>query len=80
MVCALGEGVLDSIFGLMGIVAGGFFYAQYYPFFKKIRVIGSHGKISLDQVLHVNHWVIIIIFVVLMVGFCLLFEKLEKKY
>ena len=77
--CALGEGSLDSLFGLLGIVVGGIIYAEYYSsFFRGIRKIASYGRVSLEQLLKVNHWIIILVLVAVMAAFCLWFEKLNK--
>ena len=74
---ALGEGRLDAFWGILGMLFGGGLYAWAYPFFKQNVVgIGNFGKITLPQVIGVNHWVVIAAFVV---GTLLLFRFFEKK-
>ena len=74
---ALGEGRIDSLWGILGMLGGGALYAVIYPFMKAhIVSIGSYGKISLPQVIGINHWIVIIILTVLS---GLLFRFFEEK-
>lgn len=74
---ALGEGRWDSLWGILGMLAGAAVYAEVYPALKiSILTWGQFGKITLPQVLGVNHWVIVPIFVV---GALALFRWFEKK-
>ena len=74
---ALGEGRFDALWGILGMLVGAGLYAEAYPFLKKtVLTWGDFGKITLPQVLGVNHWVIIPI---LVVGGLLLFRWFEKK-
>jgi len=61
---ALGEGRLDALAGIIGMLVGAVLFAEAYPMLKKtIFTWGDYGKIILPQVLGVNHWLFIIIFV-----------------
>ncbi|MDD4601658.1 hypothetical protein SDC9_11418 [bioreactor metagenome] len=74
---ALGEGRWDAIWGITGMLVGAGIYAEAYPYLQKtVLTWGDYGKITIPQVLGVNHWLIIVLFVV-MTGF--LFRWLEKK-
>jgi hypothetical protein len=74
---ALGEGRWDTIWGILGMLGGAALYAEDYPALKKtILTWGDLGKITLPQILGVNHWVIIPI---LVVGGLFLFRWFEKK-
>lgn len=74
---ALGEGRWDSIWGMAGMLVGAGIYAEAYPYLKKtVLTWGDYGKITIPQVLGVNHWLVIIPFIILTV---LLFRWLEKK-
>jgi hypothetical protein len=74
---ALGEGRLDGLWGILGMLFGGGLYASTYPFMKAYIIpMGSYGKISLPQVLGVSHWIVILIFAVVCV---LMFRFFEKK-
>jgi len=74
---ALGEGRFDALWGILGMLVGAGLYAEAYPFLKKtVLTWGDLGKLTLSQVLGVNHWIIIPIVVV---GGLLLFRWFEKK-
>lgn len=68
---ALGEGRWDAVWGILGMLVGGGLYAETYPFMKKsVLAWGNYGKITIPEVLGINHWPIIIIVVI--AGFSLL--------
>ena len=74
---ALGEGRLDGLWGILGMVCGGALYAVAYPFTKAhIISIGSYGKITLPQVMGLNRWIVILVLTTLSV---LLFRFFERK-
>ena len=74
---ALGEGRWDSLWGILGMLVGAAVFAEVYPALKtSILTWGKLGKITLPQVLGVNHWVIVPIFIV---GTLALFRWFEKK-
>jgi len=74
---ALGEGRFDAIWGILGMLLGAALYAEAYPVMKKtILTWGDFGKITIPQILGVNHWIIIAIIVI---GGLLLFYWFEKK-
>ena len=74
---ALGEGRWDAIWGILGMLAGAALFAEAYPLFKKtVLTWGALGEITLPQVLHINHWIIVLIFVA---GGLALFRWFEKK-
>jgi uncharacterized membrane protein YedE/YeeE len=74
---ALGEGRWDSLWGILGMLVGAAVFAEVYPALKtSILTWGKLGKITLPQVLGVNHWVIVPVFIV---GALVLFRWFEKK-
>ena len=74
---ALGEGRWDSLWGILGMLVGAAVFAEVYPVLKtSILTWGKLGKITLPQVLGVNHWIIVPIFIV---GALVLFGWFEKK-
>ena len=74
---ALGEGRWDAIWGILGMLAGAALFAEVYPVVKKtVLTWGALGEITLPQVLHVNHWFIVLIFAA---GGQVLFRWFEKK-
>jgi hypothetical protein len=74
---ALGEGRWDAVWGIVGMLIGAALYAEAYPFMKRtVLTWGDYGKITLPEVLGVNHWLIIILFVI---GGLALFRFFEKR-
>ena len=74
---AVGEGRLDGLWGIVGMLAGAALFAEAFPFLKTtVLKWGDLGKITLPQVLGVNHWMVIVPFTV---GTILLFRWLEKN-
>ena len=74
---ALGEGRWDGLWGFLGMLVGAGLFAEVYPSLKKtVLTWGDFGKITIPQVLGLNHWVIIPIFVM---GALALFWWFEKK-
>jgi uncharacterized membrane protein YedE/YeeE len=74
---AVGEGRWDAVWGILGMIVGAGLFAEAYPMLKEtVYTWGNLGKITLPQMLGINHWVIIPIFI----GFALLlFRWFEKK-
>ena len=74
---ALGEGRIDGLWGILGMLCGGALYAVVYPVMKAhIVSLGNFGKISLPQIVGLNHWIVIVILTVLAV---MLFRFFEGK-
>ena len=74
---ALGEGRLDAFWGILGMLCGAAAHAFAYPFLKTQLIgIGSLGKITMPQILGVNHWIVIIAFGTIIVFFFWFFEKI----
>lgn len=74
---ALGEGRVDAFWGILGMVLGAGVYSHMYPLLKK-NVLSwvDLGKISIPQVLRVNHWPVI---AVMAAGYLVLLYFIEKK-
>jgi len=74
---ALGEGRWDAVWGILGMLTGAWLFAEAYPFLKTtVLTWGNYGKLTLPQVLGVNHWVLIPLF---FLGALMLFRWFEKK-
>jgi len=59
------------------MLAGAALFAEAYPALKgTVLTWGDFGKITLPQVLGINHWVVIVI---LLIACLLLFRWFEKK-
>ena len=74
---ALGEGRTDAFWGILGMLFGAAAFAEIYPKFEtSILTWGREGSITLPEVMGVNPWVVIVVFIG--VGLAL-FRFLEKK-
>ena len=74
---ALGEGRWDSVWGILGMLVGAGLYAEAYPYLQNtVLTWGNYGKITIPQVLGINHWLIIVPFIA---GTVFLFRWLERK-
>lgn len=74
---AVAEGRWDALWGVLGMLAGAALYAEAFPAMKTtILTWGAMGKVTLPQLLGINHWFVIIPFVI---GTLFLFRWIEKK-
>lgn len=74
---AVAEGRGDALWGVLGMLAGAALYAEAFPAMKaSILTWGNMGKITLPQLLGINHWFVIVPFVI---GTLFLFRWIEKK-
>ena len=61
---ALGEGRWDALWGILGMLTGAALFAEAYPVLKKSVITwGDFGKITVPQVIGINQWIIIAVFV-----------------
>lgn len=73
---ALGEGRWDALWGILGMLTGAGLFAEVYPLMQRtVLTWGDFGAITLPQVLGVNHWLVIFIFVVAGIVLLRWFEK-----
>ena len=74
---ALGEGRWDAVWGIAGMLAGAALYAESFPLMQQtVLTWGNFGKITIPQLLGINHWPVIAAFVA---GGILLLRWFEKK-
>jgi uncharacterized membrane protein YedE/YeeE len=74
---ALGEGRWDAIWGIFGMIIGAGLFAETYPFLKdNVLNWGNYGYLTIPQLLGVNRWIVITVFVA---GGLALFRWFEKK-
>ena len=56
--------------GILGILVGAGLYAEVFPLIQNnLLKMGSFGKLTLPQLLGVNHWVLIVPMVLVFGGF-----------
>lgn len=76
-IAAVAEGRMDAVWGILGMITGAAVFAEVFPYLQdNIMSWGDYGKITLPQLLGVNHWIIIILFIIVSL---ILFRWFEKK-
>ncbi len=74
---ALGEGRVDALAGMAGMLVGAGVFAEAYPALKQsVLTWGDFGKVTLPSLLGLNHWPVIAAFVV---GGVLLLRFVERR-
>jgi uncharacterized membrane protein YedE/YeeE len=74
---ALGEGRVDALAGMAGMLVGAAVFAEAYPALKEsVLTWGDYGKQTLPGLLGLGHWPVIVVFVA---GAVLLLRFLERK-
>jgi uncharacterized protein len=74
---ALGEGRVDALWGIFGMLAGAALFAETFPLMRQtVLTWGDFGAVTLPQLLGINHWLVISGLVALGL---LLFFWFEKK-
>ena len=74
---AVGEGRWGTLWGIAGMLVGAALFAEAYPFLKQtVLTWGNLGKITLPQVLGINHWPVIAVVIICTLGLFYWFEKI----
>ncbi len=74
---ALGEGRIDAVPGILGMLVGASVFAHTYPALKEsVYTWGQMGKITIPQLLGINHWFFI---AMLLLIFMLLLRFIERE-
>jgi uncharacterized membrane protein YedE/YeeE len=74
---AVGEGRWDALWGIFGMLVGAAVFAEVFPTLKTtVLTWGKLGKLTLPQILGLNHWIVIILFII---GSLFLFRFFEKN-
>jgi hypothetical protein len=73
---ALGEGRYDALWGMIGMICGSAVFAEIYPALENnLLAWGYLGPLTLPQLLRVNHWLVVVPFVVAGISFLRWIEK-----
>jgi uncharacterized membrane protein YedE/YeeE len=73
---AVGEGRWGAFWGILGMLTGAALFAEAYPFMKQtVLTWGNLGKLTLSQLLGVNHWLIIPVMILGSLGLFFWFEE-----
>lgn len=73
---AAGEGRWGVVWGIVGMIVGAAVFAEAYPFLKStVLTWGDLGKLTLPQVLGLNHWIVIPVMIAAILSLFYWFEK-----
>ncbi|MCG8516316.1 MAG: YeeE/YedE family protein [Halanaerobiales bacterium] len=73
---ALGEGRYHAVWAILGMICGAALYAEAYPGIKdNLLVWGAKGKLTLPEILQVDHWIVISALIALSIVFFIWCEK-----
>ncbi len=73
---ALGEGRLDALWGILGMLVGAGLHAKAYPVLKGGPFSwGNFGALTLPEWFGIGHWPVIAVIIILSLGLFLFFEK-----
>lgn len=74
---ALGEGRLDALWGIAGMLVGAALFARAYDgLLTTVYTWGAYGKLTLPGLLGINHWLVI---VALLTAFAWILHFIERK-
>lgn len=77
---ALGEGRLDALVGILGLFAGAGIYSIIYPYMAStVLSWGVLGNLTIPQALQVNHWLVIVPFLIAGIAMFVWIEKIESR-
>jgi uncharacterized membrane protein YedE/YeeE len=78
-VAGFASGRIDALVALIGVVAGSLLFAVLFPAIEGFYISSSMGTATLQKLLGVNHWTVIIALVVVAGGMFLFLERFERR-
>lgn len=78
-VAGLSSGRIDALFTMIGIGAGSIVFAYFFPLLENFYNASAMGGITLPQLLHVNHWLVVMPVVAIAIGLFIMLEGFEKR-
>ena len=77
---ALGQGSWDALFGMVGLVAGSWLYAELSERLKKtVETWGELGKLTLPDVLHIPRGALVVAMALVLSGVLFFIEKFTAR-
>lgn len=77
---ALGQGSWDALFGMAGLVAGSWIFAEFSAHLKRtVEKWGDLGKVLLPDLLHMSRGVFVAVFAVALTALLVLLERLTTR-
>ncbi len=77
---AIGEGRWHALWGVLGMLTGAAIYAEIYPMLKSnLLAWGNLGNKTIPELLNINHWIVITIFVTGIIALLFTIARLESR-
>ena len=77
---ALGQGNLDAIAGVLGLMAGSYFFAMVSaPLNRTVLKWGDRGKLVLPDALHVPRWGVVLALTFILVTAMVILDRLDGR-
>jgi uncharacterized membrane protein YedE/YeeE len=77
-VAGIASGRTDALVTMIGVSAGSLLFAILFPSIEEFYLSTDMGTATLDQLLGVNHWIVILALLLLAGGMILLLQRFEK--
>lgn len=78
-VAGLGSGRIDALITLVGVGAGSMVFAFFYPVLEKFYNSSAMGGVTLPQLMHIHHWLILVLVLALAITMFIMLERFEKR-
>lgn len=78
-VAALASGRLDAVVAMVGIAAGSLLFAALFPALEGFYLSSDMGAATLQKLLGVNHWIVLVALFAIAGGMFLLMERFERR-
>lgn len=78
-VAGLASGKLDALLTMIGVAAGSLLFAVLFPLLEGFYVSSDRGTETLQSLLGVNHWIVLIVLALCAGGMFLFFNWYEKR-
>jgi len=75
---AVGEGRMDALVGMAGMLVGAMLFAEVYPYTQSgFLAAGNYGKITLPDALGADPWMVIVVVSIVYLGILYVIERLD---
>ncbi len=79
-VAGFASGRLDALVTMLGIGAGSWAFAVFYPYIEHFYFSSAMEKALLPNLLRINHWLVLVFLAVFAAGMFYLMERYERKH
>ncbi|MBM7622473.1 YeeE/YedE thiosulfate transporter family protein [Sporohalobacter salinus] len=74
---AFGTGAIDGLFGILGIIVGAWLFSLIYPLINDTFLTKEEfDQLTIPEMLGINHWLVIVLVVVILISVLGLIEKM----